>query len=52
MSLEEKKWEKLLDGVYEFCDKNDISKLELEDEYIDPHQRRKKLELHTNITIR
>jgi hypothetical protein len=31
-----------VDGVCEFCDKNDIFKLELEGDYIDPHQRRKK----------
>jgi hypothetical protein len=40
MSLEEKNREKLLDEVYEFCDKNDISKLEMEDEYIDPKKKR------------
>jgi len=36
------KWEKLLDEVHEFCDKNDISKLEMEDEYIDPKKQRHK----------
>ncbi|KAJ1266202.1 hypothetical protein BS78_08G132900 [Paspalum vaginatum] len=40
--LRRKKWENLLDEVYEFCDKNDISKLEMEEEYIDPQKRRKK----------
>jgi hypothetical protein len=39
MSLEEKNGENYYD-VYEFCDKNDISKLEMEDEYIDPKKKR------------
>jgi hypothetical protein len=38
--LRREKWGKLLDEEYEFCDKNDISKLEMEDEYIDPKKRR------------
>ena len=48
MSLEEKSGEKILDDVHEFCDKNDICKLDMEDEYIDP----KNLELQTTTTIR
>ncbi|KAG2559180.1 hypothetical protein PVAP13_8NG295552 [Panicum virgatum] len=35
-------WEKLIDDVYEFCEKNDIAKLKMEDEYIDPKKRRHK----------
>ena len=37
--LRKEKWVKLLDDVHGFCDKNDISKLEMEDEYIDPKKR-------------
>ncbi|CAD6333648.1 unnamed protein product [Miscanthus lutarioriparius] len=40
--LRREKWEKLLVDVYGFCEKNDISKLEMEDEYIDPKKRRHK----------
>jgi hypothetical protein len=40
--LRKEKWGKLLDDVHEFCDKNDICKLEMEDEYIDPKKRRHK----------
>lgn len=40
--LRREKWEKLIDDVYEFCEKNDIAKLEMEDEYIDPKKRRHK----------
>lgn len=39
------KWEKLLDDVYGFCDKNDISNLEMEDKYIDFQRRGKKIEI-------
>lgn len=35
-------WEKVLDEVYEFCDKHDISKLEMDEAYIDPTKPRKK----------
>ena len=44
--LKREKCGKILDDVYEFCDKNDISKLEMEDEYIDP----KKWRLKSGIT--
>ena len=40
--LRKEKWVKLLDDVHGFCDKNDICKLEMEDEYIDPKKRRHK----------
>ena len=40
--LRKEKWVKLLDDVHGFCDKNDICKLEMEDEYIDPRKRRHK----------
>jgi hypothetical protein len=40
--LRSEKWENLLDDVYGFCDKNDISKLGMEEEYIDPQKKRKK----------
>jgi hypothetical protein len=40
--LRREKWGKLLDDVYGFYEKNDISKLEMEDEYIDPKKRRQK----------
>ncbi|XP_021306313.1 uncharacterized protein LOC8155504 [Sorghum bicolor] len=40
--LRREKWEKLIDDVYGFCEKKDISKLEMEDEYIDPKKRRHK----------
>jgi len=40
--LRKEKWAKLLDDVHGFCDKNDICKLEMEDEYIDPKKRRHK----------
>ena len=40
--LRREKWEKLIDDVYEFCEKNDIAKLKMEDEYIDPKKRRHK----------
>ena len=45
MSFEEKNREKILDDVHEFCDKNDIWKLEMEDNYIDPKKRRHKYEM-------
>ncbi|XP_062197623.1 uncharacterized protein LOC133900402 isoform X2 [Phragmites australis] len=35
-------WEKVLDDAFDFCDKHDIIKLEMEDAYIDPKKRRKK----------
>ncbi|KAG8060174.1 hypothetical protein GUJ93_ZPchr0002g23303 [Zizania palustris] len=40
--LRREKWMMLLDDVHGFCDKNDICKLEMEDEYIDPKKRRHK----------
>ena len=40
--LRKEKWVKLLDDVHGFCDKNDICKLKMEDEYIDPKKRRHK----------
>ena len=40
--LRKEKWVKLLDDVHGFCDKNDICKLEMKDEYIDPKKRRHK----------
>ena len=40
--LKREKCGKILDDVYEFCDKNDISKLEMEDEYIVHKKRRHK----------
>jgi hypothetical protein len=43
--LRSEKWENLLDDVYGFCDKNDISKLGMEEEYIDPQKKRKKTEI-------
>jgi len=45
--LRREKLGKILDDVHEFCDKNDICKLDMEDEYIDP----KNLELQTTTTI-
>jgi hypothetical protein len=50
--LRREKWKKLLDEVYEFYDKNDISKLEMKDEYIDPKKQRHRSGLQTNITIK
>ena len=35
-------WESLLGDVYGFCDKYDITKLEMEDEYINPKRPRQK----------
>ncbi|KAG8090684.1 hypothetical protein GUJ93_ZPchr0011g26998 [Zizania palustris] len=35
-------WESLLGDVYGFCDKYDITKLEMEDEYINPKRARQK----------
>jgi hypothetical protein len=35
-------WEKLLEEVYEFCEKNDIIREEMENAYVDPKNRRKK----------
>jgi hypothetical protein len=40
--LRSEKRENLLYYVYGFCDKNDISKLGMEEEYIDPQKKRKK----------
>jgi hypothetical protein len=40
--LRREKWGEILDDVHYFCDKNDICKLEMEDEYIDPKKRRHK----------
>jgi hypothetical protein len=40
--LRSEKRENLLYYVYGFCDKNDISKLGIEEEYIDPQKKRKK----------
>jgi hypothetical protein len=40
--LRREKWGEILDNVHYFCDKNDICKLEMEDEYIDPKKRRHK----------
>jgi len=39
---------KILDDVHEFCDKNDICKLDMEDEYIDPKKRRHKSGITNN----
>jgi hypothetical protein len=36
------KWGEILDDVHNFCDKNDIGKLEMEVEYIVPKKRRHK----------
>ena len=35
-------WTILLDEVNEFCDRHDISKLKMEDAYVNPQQQRKK----------
>jgi hypothetical protein len=35
-------WEKILEEVYDFCAKNDITREEMENAYIDPKRRRKK----------
>jgi len=42
MRLEEKSGETILDDAHEFCAKNYICKLEMEDEYIDPKRWRHK----------
>lgn len=44
--------EKVLYEVYEFCDEHDISKLEMDEAYIDPTKPRKKKELPTSIIFR
>jgi len=46
--LRREKWEKILDDVHEFCDKNDICKLDMEDEYIDPKKWRHKSGITNN----
>jgi hypothetical protein len=46
--LRREKWEKILDDVHKFCDKNDICKLKMEDEYIDPKKRRHKSGITNN----
>jgi hypothetical protein len=35
-------WSRLLDKVNEFCELHDISRLEMEESYVDPRQPRKK----------
>jgi hypothetical protein len=46
--LRREKWGKILDDVHKFCDKNDICKLKMEDEYIDPKKRRHKSGITNN----
>ena len=46
-------WVKVLPEVYAFCDEHDISKLEMDEAYIDPTRpRKKKLELPTSIIFK
>jgi hypothetical protein len=45
-------WEKILGEVYEFGDKHDISKLEMDEAYIDPTRQGKKQESPTSITFK
>ena len=44
--LRDNGWKSLLEKVYSFCEEHDILKLNMQDEYVDRHNTRKK----TNIT--
>jgi hypothetical protein len=40
--LRRERWGEILDDVHDICDKNDICKLEMENEYVDPKKQRHK----------
>jgi hypothetical protein len=44
-------WSRLLDKVNEFCELHDISKLEMEESYVDPRQPRKKIWDHKQASL-
>ena len=41
-------WQPLLDKVFAFCDKHDLVKLEMEEDYVNPKTKGKKPELQTS----
>jgi hypothetical protein len=45
-------WSRLLDEVNEFSELHDISRLEMEEPYVDPRQPRKNLSSQTSVTMK